>query len=346
MSLDPGTIQGEEVQVGSKTYVWDGIKWNLKSTAAVVSTLDVQLSNPITYRSGRLNLDADGYPDATGLTTQSGANEYMQVATDWLKANGGGDGTILIQPNLPDVNQYTEGTLWVDEDTFDLFVLSNGQWIDLTALPDMSDYVKDNDLQFQLNEYLKKRDAIDQYYSVERMIHLIQPNGSFKLHLGDGAELDNYVKRLIDLERGMIHVQDQIDILGGSGEVPPDTTHPDGQYIYTGAGSSDPGEGNWSASYLIDSWSQLGTMYISETDLDGQNFDWGNWTGRFVQVYRYNGDPHTNADYSCSCVFRINSVTDRGDFCTLSLSVETGTDKGKLGIGEYFTFEIVDEGTL
>ena len=275
-----------------------------------------------------------------GDTTQINGVDYTWDGVSWEK------GSNLINSNLPDPALFNDGEFWVDSDTYDLFVLSSGQWIDLTALPDMSDYVKDNDLQFILQEYLRKRDAVDQYYPLERMAHVIQPNGSFRVHLGDGAELDNYVKRIIDLERATIHLQDQITDLGGDGEVPPDAAHPDGQYIYIGAGSNDPREGNWSASYTIDSWNQLSTMYISETDLDGQYFDWATWAGKFVQAYRYEGNANTGADYSCSCVFRINSVTDRGDFCTISLSVQTGSDKGKLGIGEYFTFEIVDEGTI
>lgn len=328
-------------------YYYTAAEW-LKSRSRTVEESEVNLSNPTKTLLQSVPIGSDGYPLPNGYDTQLDANNYFAQATTWLRENGGGggDGTILIQPNVPDVTQYSEGTLWVDEDTYDLFVLSGGQWIDLTALPDMTDYVKDVDLQFILQEYLRKRDAVDQYYPLERMAHVIQPNGSFRVHLGDGAELDNYVKRIIDLERTAIHLQDQVDNLGGTGEVPPDTAHPDGQYIYIGAGSNDPGDGNWSASYQIDSWNQLTTMYIAETDLDGQYFDWATWSGKFVQAYRYNGDPEVGADFSCSCVFRVNSVQDRGDFCTVNLAVQTGTDRGKLGIGEYFTFEIVDEGTF
>jgi hypothetical protein len=275
-----------------------------------------------------------------GDTTQINGVDYTWDGVSWEK------GSNLIDSNLPNPALFNDGEFWVDSDTYDLFVLSNGQWIDLTALPDMSDYVKDNDLQFILQEYLRKRDAIDQYYPVERMVHLIQPNGTFGVHLGDGAELDNYIRRIIDLERATIHIQDQIDTLGGSGEVPPDAAHPAGQYNYIGAGSNDPGEGNWSASYQITSWNQLSTMYVSETDLDGQIFEWANYTNEFVQVYRYVGNPSQGADYSCSCVFKINSVVDRGDFDTINLSVQAGTEKGNLNIGDYFTFELVDEGTL
>ena len=334
--LDEGTLWINSLVYN--LYVLDNGTWE----AVMMDTTSISLANPTRSALQAIAPGPDGYPLPDGAVTQSNANDYLVQATDWLRLH---KSEVIIQSGVPDVTLYNDGALWVDVDTYDMFVLSGGQWIDLTALPDMSDYVKDNDLQFILQEYLRKRDAIDQYYPVDRMVHVIEPNGSFKLHLADGQELDNYVKRIIDLERGMIHVQDQIDNLGGTGEVPPDASHPDGQYIFIGAGSANPGDGNWSSSYLINSWDQLSTLYISETDLDGQIFNWANYSGEFVQAYRYIGNPHVGADYSCSCVFRVNSVNDRGDFCTVSLSVQPGTERGILGIGEYFTFEIVDEGT-
>ena len=347
MALDPGTIQGEEVQVGSKTYIWDGIKWNLKAVETVVDTLHVQLSNPLSYRSGRLNLDADGYPEPDGLTTQSGANEYMQVATDWLKENGGGEGTILIQSSTPDVTQYEDGTLWVDTDTYDLFVLSGGQWIDLTALPNMSDYVKDSDLQFTLNEYLRKRDAFDTYYPLSSMIHFLQPNGTFKVHLGDGAELDNIITRLIDAERDIIHIQGQIDGLGGDGETPPDANHPGGQYVFGDGFSGTVVDGMWHTAYDgITTWNQIYTFYIADLDLEGDNTSWDQHVGDFVQVHRYIDNPHTGADFSSSAVYRINSVNDQGSFDTINVSLQDGTARGTISPGQYFTFEIIEEGTF
>ena len=345
MALNPGTIQGEEVEVGSKTYVWDGVKWTLKSVSAgSIETLDVKLSNPVTYRSGRLNLAPDGYPEAQGLTTQSGANELLLTATDWLKLH---KSEVLIQSGLPDKNDYNDGALWVDVDTFDMFVLSGDQWIDLTALPDMTDYVKDSELSFILQEYLRKRDAFDQYYPVERFLHFIQPNGSFRLHLGDGTELDNIFTRLIDAERDIIHIQDQIDNLGGDGETPPDTAHPGGQYILSGGLAGAVAAGYWAYAYNgITSWSQITTFYISETDLEGDDLQWKNHIGEFIQVHRYIGNPHTGMDFSCSAVFKINSVTDIGNYNTLNVALEPGTDQGVLGVGEYFTFEIIEEGTI
>lgn len=153
MALDPGLVPGETTEVGGKTYIWDGQKWSVESTRKVVQSGDVILSNPITVKSNRLNYLPDGYPEAIGLTTQSNANEYFAEATEWLKDNGGG-GSILIQSDLPDPNDYTEGTLWVDEDSYDLFVLSGGQWIDLIALPDLSDYVKESEFEDAVKEIL------------------------------------------------------------------------------------------------------------------------------------------------------------------------------------------------
>ena len=344
MALNPGSIQGEEIDVGSKTDVWDGVKWNLKTASSVVKTLDVQLSNPITYRSGRLNVGPDGYPEPQGLTTQSGANEYILTATDWLRLH---KSEVIIQSGLPNKDDYNDGALWVDTDTFDMFVLSGDQWIDLTALPDMTDYVKDSELQFILQEYLRKRDAYDQYYPVERMLHFIQPNGSFRLHLGDGAELDNIFTRLIDIERGIIHLQDQIDDLGGDGEIPPDTAHPGGQYILSGGLSGSVSAGYWAYAYNgITSWEQINTFYISETDVDGDNIQWKNHAGEFVQVHRYDGNPHTGSDFTCSAVYKINSVNDIGTYDTLNVTLQAGTGQGVIGVGEYFTFEIIEEGTL
>jgi hypothetical protein len=179
------------------------------------------------------------------------------------------------------------------------------------------------------------------------MLHFIQPNGTFRLHLGDGAELDNYVTRLIEAERGIIHLQDQIDNLGGDGEIPPDTAHPGGQYILSGGLAGAVAAGYWAYAYNgIDSWSQINTFYISETDLDGDDIQWSNHIGEFIQVHRYNGNPNTDADFSCSAVYKINSVNDLGTYDTLNVVLQTGTDQGVLGVGEYSTFEIIEEGTI
>jgi len=253
---------------------------------------------------------------------------------------------VIMDSTLPDPTAHPDGTLWVDEDTYDMFVLSGGQWIDLTALPDMSDYVKETDLQFALSLYLRKQEAIDQYYPVNKMVHFIQPNGTFKVHLGDGAELDNIITRLIDAERDIIHIQDQIDNLGGDGTTPPDINHPGGQYEYGGGLSGSVPSGFWMASYIGTQWSQIFTFYVSETDLEGDIIEWADHVGEYIQVHRYSGDPHTGADFSSSAVYRISSANDLGNYVTLNVNLMNGTDKGTIAIGETFTFEIIDEGTF
>lgn len=287
------------------------------------------------------------FPDPNVTTEhQVGGKTWTYDGDKWVSDAIGIDESakVLMSPDMPDPADYDDGTLWTDEDTYDLFVLSGGQWIDLTAMPNMSDYVKDSDLQFILAEYLRKRDAFDQYYQLSDMLHVIQPNGTFKLHLGTGAELDNIITRLIDAERDIIHLQGQIDNLGGDGETPPDANHPGGQYVLGGAlaGAADPG--HWYTSYALNSWNQVNTFYISEVDVEGDVIEWADHVGDYVQVHRYIDNPHTGADFSVSAVFRINSVNDLGNYDTLNVSLEPGTDKGQIVVGDYFTFEIIEAG--
>ena len=195
-----------------------------------------------------------------------------------------------------------------------------------------------------LQGYLRVRDAIDTYYPLNKLVHLIQPNGTFKVHLGDGPELDNIITRLIDAERDIIHLQDQIDNLGGTGETPPDANHPGGQYIYGGGLAGSVQAGYWMGSYEVTSWSQIFTFYVSEFDVEGDEIEWADHVGDYFQVHRYIDNPHTGADYSSSAVYRINSVNDLGDYDTINVTLEPGTDKGSFRVGEYFTFEIIEAG--
>ena len=346
MAISPGANIGDTTVIGGVEYEWDGEKWNMVPTG-IVGTLDtseIALANPTRAKFDAIEQGVDLYPDTTGLTTQEDANNILVEITDWLRLH---KSEVIIQSGLPDHTLYNDGALWVDTDTYDMFVLTGTQWIDLTALPDMTDYVKDTDMAFALSLYLRKQDAIDTYYPVERLLHFIKPNGSFRLHLGDGAELDNIFTRLIEAERGIIHLQDQIDNLGGDGELPPDTAHPGGQYILSGGLSGAVAAGYWAYAYNgIQSWDQITTFYISETDLDGDNIQWTNHIGEFIQVHRYKGNPNTDADFTCSAVYKINSVNDLGTYDTLNVVLQAGTDQGSLGVGEYFTFEIIEEGTI
>ena len=346
MAISPGANIGDTTVIGGVEYEWDGEKWNMVPSG-IVGTLDtseIALANPTRAKFDAIEQGVDLYPDTTGLTTQEDANNILVEITDWLRLH---KSEVIIQSGLPDHTLYNDGALWVDTDTYDMFVLTGTQWIDLTALPDMTDYVKDTDMAFALSLYLRKQDAIDTYYPVERLLHFIKPNGSFRLHLGDGAELDNIFTRLIEAERGIIHLQDQIDNLGGDGELPPDTAHPGGQYILSGGLSGAVAAGYWAYAYNgIQSWDQITTFYISETDLDGDNIQWTNHIGEFIQVHRYKGNPNTDADFTCSAVYKINSVNDLGTYNTLNVVLQAGTDQGVLGVGEYFTFEIIEEGTI
>ena len=344
MAVAPGTNPGDTTQINGVEYTWDGVSWDKTHSNDTVDTSDVLLTNPTRAAFEAVEQGLDLYPDTSGATTQEDANNLFVEISDWLRLH---KSEVIIQSGLPDHLLYNDGALWVDTDTYDMFVLTGTQWIDLTALPDMTDYVKDSELSFILQEYLRKRDAFDQYYPVERFLHFIQPNGSFRLHLGDGTELDNIFTRLIDAERDIIHIQDQIDNLGGDGETPPDTAHPGGQYILSGGLAGAVAAGYWAYAYNgITSWSQVNTFYISETDLEGDDLQWKNHIGEFIQVHRYIGNPHTGMDFSCSAVFKINSVTDIGNYNTLNVALEPGTDQGVLGVGEYFTFEIIEEGTI
>ena len=344
MAISPGVNNGDKTNIDGVEYEWDGDKWN-KVPTGIVGTLDtseIALANPTKAAFNAIQQGNDLYPDTSGAITQEDANNLLVDITDWLRLH---KNEVLSQSGLPDHLLYNDGALWVDTDTFDMFVLSGTQWIDLTALPDMSDYVKDDDLQFILQEYLRKRDAFDEYYQNAKLLHFVQPNGSFRVSLGGGEDIDNLYRRVIDIERNIIKIYEEIGNLGGDGtEVP--GVHPDAQYIYTGGGSSDPGPGNFTASYEIDYWDQLNTLYISDYDLDGDLFDHSASIGQFIQIHRYDGDPDTGADFSCSAVFKVNSGQGRNDFWTLNVTVQQGSFKGRLQVGDKFSMSIIDEGTL
>ena len=288
------------------------------------------------------------FPDPNVTTEhQVGGKTWTYDGDKWVSDAIGFDSSakVIMSSDIPDPADHPEGTLWTDEDTYDLFVLSGGQWIDLTAAPNLSDYVKDSDLQFILAEYLRKREAFDEYYQNAKLLHFVQPNGTFKVTLGGGEDIDNLYRRMIDAERNIIKIYQEIENLGGDGtEVP--GVHPDAQYIYAGGGSSDPGSGNFFASYQIDYWDQITTLYISDYDLDGDFFDHSASIGQFVQIHRYEGDPDTGADYSCSAVFKINSGNSRDDFWTLNVQVQPNSFKGRLHVGETFSMSIIDEASI
>lgn len=350
MSVDPGSYQGETTQIGGKTYTWDGIKWNANPVEAVVDTEHVQLAQGIDVSTGKLNKYQDGYPKPDYLYTQTEANDFYYVATQWLRnkiltdggaAPGESGGAILIQSGTPNPLNYEEGTLWVDEDTYDLFVLSGGQWIDLTTSPDLSQYAKSIDVDNQLTNYLTKSEARAEYYPSDKFLHFINPNGTFKVQLADGSDFDNIYQRLIDLERAMHHLQG-----GNTGEPPEDPNHPGGQYLMADPYAGVVNSGEWRPSYNVNAWYQLTTIYVSDTDLEGDTFDWAAHQGEFLQVHKYVDDPHEGADYSCSAVFKVGPSNDYNGYDTVNLTLIANTNHGVPTNGDTFTFEIIDEGTF
>jgi hypothetical protein len=346
MALDPGTIQGEEVQVGSKTYVWDGIKWNLKAVETVVDTLHVQLANPINYRSGRLNLDADGYPEPDGLTTQSGANEYMQVATEWLKNNGGGDGTILMQSNLPDVTQYDDGALWVDDTTYKLYVLEGDNWIELTqsfddTIQTLSGYLKRSEFNLEMTAY-DTRVIADQKFALQAyMTHMLQTNGGVQVHNFNGPEFDNIIRRLIDVERHQIYIEDKLDELLNSNEGHPPAELTSGQWTYVGYAQGNPGTTNWGTSFLVNDFTQISQVTINENSIGGRVFDLSLYeVGDIIDIHRYTGsDPVIGADYNVSAAFRITSIQLSTGWGRFDVEIVPNSHHGTVQLGDNFSFE-------
>ena len=126
MAVAPGTNPGDTTQINGVEYTWDGVSWSKTHSNSTVDTSDVLLTNPTRNSFLSLNQSAINFPDTSGAVTQEDANRLLLEISEWIKDQ---KADVLLQSNTPDVNNYDDGTLWVDQSVYDLFVLDAGQWI-------------------------------------------------------------------------------------------------------------------------------------------------------------------------------------------------------------------------
>ena len=105
-------------------YLWEGTQWRLVSSNTV-NTATLALANPTTF-SG---IDtASVLPDTSGLGTQSDFNTWTVAALQSLEENAGsGNTTVYVSENGP--TDVSEGDLWFDTTTLQLFVSYDSFWI-------------------------------------------------------------------------------------------------------------------------------------------------------------------------------------------------------------------------
>lgn len=108
-------------------YIWDGTAWRLVTTTTF-SSATLPLNNSETF-----SLDpATALPSTTGVSTQSAFNIWAVSALSTLETNAGtGNTTITVSDTEP--TESSEGDLWFNTSTSQLFVDYDSSWVPTTV---------------------------------------------------------------------------------------------------------------------------------------------------------------------------------------------------------------------
>lgn len=342
MAVLPGSQVGDTTTINGVEYTWDGVAWNKTEIAQDVEldTSQILLSNPT--KNGLLSVipGADGYPVPIGHITQADANAYMVLATDWLRDNGA---RVEISSTAPDV---AEGSLWVDNTTYKLYFLEGTNWIELTQSFDdtintLSGYMTKSEHAFTMQAYDTRIVADQKFALQDYLTHMLETDGSVRVHGFNGPEVDNLIRRQFETERHLEYIEDKLDELLGDNSGHPPAEASSGQWTYIGYAQGNPGITNWGTSFLVNDFTQITQVTISENSIDGRVFDLDAYeVGDVIDIHRYKGDdPVAGADYNVSAAYYITSKTISTGWGRFDVEIIPNSHHGTITVGDNFSLE-------
>ena len=345
MAISPGTNVGDTTNIGGVEYEWDGDKWN-KVPTGIVGTLDtseIALANPTKAAFNAIQQGTDLYPDTSGAITQEDANISLVAITDWLRLHRSES---IVQSGVPDHTLYNDGALWVDDTTYKLYVLEGDNWIELTqsfddTIQTLSGYMKRSEYNLEMTSY-DTRVVADQKFTFQAyMTHMLDTSGDVLVHGFNGPEFDNVIRRLIDVERHQVYIEDKLDEILNSTEGHPPAEATSGQWTYIGYAQGNPGVTNWGTSNIVNDFTQISQVTINENSIDGRVFDLTSYeVGDVIDIHKYNGDdPVIGADYSVSAAFTITGKQISTGWARFDVTIIPNSQHGVVQVGDNFSFE-------